>query len=252
MHIVLEERVSVWDELVKRAKGGKPIGKCKECTKSQVKKDAERRVAEAEAMGHEDVVDESEIALQNGPEVLSVSDWCCMHRVLSLQDDFANEKPMLQEYIEKWGHVCIFLPKFHCELNLIEMLWGYAKYHKSSIFCFIHSLTIRLFITSGYCAVADGRFPTARLLVQQSLDMCEPITVCCFFRKMWWYLDAYRYVSVLPLSLLKLIYIWCCLGKVSTHSKRLLRSSCSSHTAMSGFRLISLPQCDAYMQLHAP
>ncbi|KZP09639.1 hypothetical protein FIBSPDRAFT_900319 [Athelia psychrophila] len=157
MHIVLEERVSVWDELVKRAKGGKPIGKCKECTKSQVKKDAERRVAEAEAMGHEDVVDESEIALQNGPEVLSVSDWCCMHRVLSLQDDFANEKPMLQEYIEKWGHVCIFLPKFHC-----------------------------------YCAVADGRFPTARLLVQQSLDMCEPITVCCFFRKMWWYLDAYR------------------------------------------------------------
>ncbi|KAF8259164.1 hypothetical protein EI94DRAFT_1617371 [Lactarius quietus] len=39
---------------------------------------------------------------------------------------------------------------------------------------------------------ADGRFLTVRLLVQQSLDMCEPVTVRHFFCKMWWYLDAYR------------------------------------------------------------
>jgi hypothetical protein len=48
----------------------------------------------------------------------------------SLQDDFANEKPLLQHYLEGRGHVCLFLPKFHCELNLIEMLWGYPKYCK--------------------------------------------------------------------------------------------------------------------------
>ena len=47
---VLEEWVSVWDELMTR-QNGKVNGKCKQCKKSQVKKDAERQVAEAEAMG---------------------------------------------------------------------------------------------------------------------------------------------------------------------------------------------------------
>jgi hypothetical protein len=64
-------------------------------------------------------------------------DWCCMYRVLSLQEDFATEKPMLQRYIESRGHVCMFLPKFHCELNPIEMLWGFAKYCESPIFFLI-------------------------------------------------------------------------------------------------------------------
>jgi transposase len=59
------------------------------------------------------------------------NDWCCAYRVLSLQDDFVNEKPLLQHYPEGCGHVCLFLPKFHCELNPIEMLWGYAKYCES-------------------------------------------------------------------------------------------------------------------------
>jgi hypothetical protein len=45
-----------------------------------------------------------------------------------LQDDFVNEKPDIQHYLEGRGHVCIFYPKFHCEINPIEMLWGYMKY----------------------------------------------------------------------------------------------------------------------------
>ncbi|EKM78048.1 hypothetical protein AGABI1DRAFT_42629, partial [Agaricus bisporus var. burnettii JB137-S8] len=51
----------------------------------------------------------------------------CMQRVLSLQEDFQNEKPLLQLIIEQAGHKCLFLPKYHCELNPIEMVWAQTK-----------------------------------------------------------------------------------------------------------------------------
>lgn len=47
---------------------------------------------------------------------------CCMARLLSQQDDFKNQPSMLQTLITSAGHECIFLPKFHCELNPIEMV----------------------------------------------------------------------------------------------------------------------------------
>jgi hypothetical protein len=49
---------------------------------------------------------------------------CCMARLLSQQDDFVNQESMLETLIKKSGHLCIFLPKFHCELNPIEMVSG--------------------------------------------------------------------------------------------------------------------------------
>jgi hypothetical protein len=61
MKAVLQERESVWDELSLRC-SGKVVGKCKSCQKSQAKKDAERRVAAAEAMGQEDMLSENDIS----------------------------------------------------------------------------------------------------------------------------------------------------------------------------------------------
>lgn len=86
-------------------------------------------------------------------ETISVDKWCCISRVLSFQEDFVNEKPLLQHYLEDRGHVCMFLPKFHCELNPIKMLWGYAKYR--------------------YHNASDGKFATAKVLVPQCLDLCD-------------------------------------------------------------------------------
>jgi len=52
---------------------------------------------------------------------------CCNKRVLEVQPDFQQQKSYIQEVIENAGHLCIFLPKFHCELNFIEWFWGKVK-----------------------------------------------------------------------------------------------------------------------------
>ena len=53
------------------------------------------------------------------------SERCCLARLLSKQDDFQLQKSQVEEKITQRGHLCIFLPKFHCELNLIEMVCFY-------------------------------------------------------------------------------------------------------------------------------
>ena len=52
---------------------------------------------------------------------------CHTTRILSQQPDFREQKSLVQEVIEAAGHICIFLPKFHCELNFIEFFWGAMK-----------------------------------------------------------------------------------------------------------------------------
>jgi hypothetical protein len=131
MRVVLQERRSVYDRLVQEVGSEKKVfGKCSECQKSAAKKDAERRVALAEMAGQEDEISEADMEQATQAPAEQQNEWCCMSRVLSLQDDFLNEKPEIQHYLEGRGHVCLFYPKFHCEINPIEMLWGYMKYRK--------------------------------------------------------------------------------------------------------------------------
>ncbi|KAF7327022.1 hypothetical protein MKEN_00277100 [Mycena kentingensis (nom. inval.)] len=52
---------------------------------------------------------------------------CCCRRVLFNQPDFVNVKSLLEEECEAGGVEVLFTPRFHCELNPIEMVWGYAK-----------------------------------------------------------------------------------------------------------------------------
>lgn len=66
----------------------------------------------------------------------------CMARLLSKQEDFTNQISMLETVIQEAGHECIFLPKFHCELNPIEMV--------SSLYWLRYSLIYFL------CSIRDG------------------------------------------------------------------------------------------------
>ena len=52
---------------------------------------------------------------------------CCAVYCLSHEPDFLAQREWLREVVEDDGHLIIFYPKFHCELNYIEMIWAYLK-----------------------------------------------------------------------------------------------------------------------------
>ncbi len=47
-----------------------------------------------------------------------------MREVLGAMDDFKNEKSMIEHTLIRKGHIPIFLPKFHPELNPIDRVWA--------------------------------------------------------------------------------------------------------------------------------
>lgn len=56
---------------------------------------------------------------------------CCARYVLSQQPDFLEQKSWLEETCTNYGFSTIFYPKYHCELNFIEIIWGFMKaYHR--------------------------------------------------------------------------------------------------------------------------
>ena len=47
--------------------------------------------------------------------------------LLASHPDFRDEQPEISNFLRRKGHACLFLPKFHCELNPIEKCWAQAK-----------------------------------------------------------------------------------------------------------------------------
>jgi hypothetical protein len=145
MQQVLAERglFSVLEETAK-SRGGKVVGTCELCRASQ----AERERVAREAKSRQPEVEglRAGCLARFGTSALDEQDGnrpinCCMQRLLSVQEDFKNEKPLLQLIIEGAGHICLFLPKFHCELNPIELVWGQAKRSE---------LVLKIFINGTY------------------------------------------------------------------------------------------------------
>ena len=53
---------------------------------------------------------------------LTICELYCNIIMISLQ-----KKKTGEDYLVKRGHIVLFIPKFHCELNPIERVWGQAK-----------------------------------------------------------------------------------------------------------------------------
>jgi hypothetical protein len=88
----------------------KIVGKCSSCMKSQVQKDAEYWVALVHAMGQDEDISADLANVEHEVLPIATDEWCCMSRVLSLQQDFQSEKLCVQSIIEAAGHVYLFLP----------------------------------------------------------------------------------------------------------------------------------------------
>ena len=50
-----------------------------------------------------------------------------MRKELAGHPDFKHEMNMIERFLRQKGHICIFLPKFHPELNPIERVWAQLK-----------------------------------------------------------------------------------------------------------------------------
>ena len=50
-----------------------------------------------------------------------------MREILTSHVDFSSQMTIVEEVVHDQGHICLFLPKYHCELNPIERNWCHAK-----------------------------------------------------------------------------------------------------------------------------
>ena len=94
-----------------------------------------------------------------------------MRETLRSFPDFKCQKTMLEK-IESRGHVCLYFPKFHCELNAIERNWCHAKKN-----------------TRAYC---NGSIVRLRRIVPESLETVSVELIYKFFKICRVYERTYR------------------------------------------------------------
>lgn len=87
------------------------------------------------------------------------------------QPDFLEQRGQIQREIESHGHKVIFFPKFHPELNYIEMYWGMAKQY-----------------TRANC---EYSLPKTRESVIWAFDTISVEQICSFARLSYRWMDAY-------------------------------------------------------------
>ena len=91
---------------------------------------------------------------------------------LKLFPDFNDKTTILEQEVNSRGHLCVYLPKFHCELNPIERCWCHAKKY-----------------TRAHC---NGSIVRLRKIVPESLTTITMDMIARFFAKSKDYETAYR------------------------------------------------------------
>ena len=94
-----------------------------------------------------------------------------MRDILGKHPDFITQTTLVEELITSPSHICLFFPKFHCELNAIERVWCHAKNYARK---YVNGSIVRL-----------------RTIVHESLNTCDTELISKFFKTCREYLRAY-------------------------------------------------------------
>ena len=95
-----------------------------------------------------------------------------MRELLKSFPDFKRQSTLLETYIQQRGHICIYYPKYHCELNPIERVWCQSKKY-----------------TRAY---ADGTITRLRKIVPEGLNSVTQDQIKKYFATCREYERAYR------------------------------------------------------------
>ena len=95
-----------------------------------------------------------------------------MRKVLESHHDFKYEKTRVEHLLTKHGHRVFFIPKYHCELNPIERVWGHSKKY-----------------TRAHCNYSFRQLEDA---IEPALDTVSVDLIRKFFRKARDFMKAYR------------------------------------------------------------
>ena len=95
-----------------------------------------------------------------------------MRKTLKSMHDFKYEKKKVEKLVTDRGHHCIFIPKYHCELNPIERVWGHAKQYT--------------------CTHCDYSFPGLKRTIGPALNSVSTDLMRKYFRRVREYASAYR------------------------------------------------------------
>ncbi|AYV87071.1 MAG: hypothetical protein Sylvanvirus22_10 [Sylvanvirus sp.] len=121
--------------------------------------------------------------------------------LLSQQMDFklASYSSLIKETIYQAGHKFLFFPKFHPELNPIELYWGWAKRY-----------------TRSHC---DFEFENLKRVVPQALDATSLMTIRKFFNHCWRYMKAYNHTDPSTQTRLSANQVEWAIKKYSSHRR---------------------------------
>jgi transposase len=103
---------------------------------------------------------------------LAIKQTYYLARILLNYQDFFKEKSQVKELIIDRGYKAMFLPKFYCEINPIEIYWRYSK--------------------TRYRQVKKASFPDTKIKVVEVLEACLIKTIQRFCNCIFYWIDIYR------------------------------------------------------------